>query len=56
MSDIYQTVERDDLVHTMNAMKSTVIAKYSAFQTTVTLGWKRCSKEATKLLMPPVSL
>ena len=52
----YQTEERDEIVKLMNSMKTSVIAKCSSFQTDVTLGWNPLSNEATKLLIPPVSL
>ena len=56
MPEQYQTIERDTIVHNMNSIKATTKSKCCIFQTTVTLGWNPQSDEATKLLIPPVSL
>ena len=40
----------------MNSVKASTISTCSMFQTDVTLEWNPTSNEATKLLIPPVSL
>ena len=56
MPEQYQTIEIDTIVHNMNSIKATTIAKCCIFQTKVTLGWSPQSDDATKLLLLPVSL
>ena len=56
MPEQHRTIERDGIVHCMNSIKSTAIADCSKFQNRVTMEWNPQSSEATKLLIPPVSL
>ena len=52
----YCTIERDSIVLLMNSLKTTSIAKCCSFQKDTVLTWNPASKEATKLIIPPVSL
>ena len=55
MPVLRQTVQRDRIVKVFSIMKKSVIEKCASFQNDVTLQWNLESKQATKLLAPPVA-